>query len=269
MSISTKAGATALAATLALGLPGAAMADRGGPRGGERDVPSRVATKLRAAERALDRAQERADDGESAGAATALASVRKNLASALKSAQKRITATGGRAGVASAGAVSKTDHRVVAGTAAMFDGADATVTDATAQTLDAALDNRDAIIAAIAALDADTKEDYERVLSRIAGATDDEIEEINEALSDDTLTDEAKAALQAALTQLAATKAAAQAQITTDAADDETGYGTTEADYGSGEGSGAREDCPPRGPRGNSSGSGYENQDTTGDYGQA
>lgn len=268
MSIKTKAGATALAATLALGLPGAAYAGPGGgggPRGGDRDAPSRVTTKLRAAERSLDRAQERAEDGESAGAATSLSSVRKNLASALKSAQRRITATGGRAGVASAGAVSKADHRVVSGTAAMFDGADATVGEAAALTLDAALDNRDAVIAAIAALDAETKEDYERVLSRIVDATDDEIEEITEALEDDSLTAEARAALQAALTQLAATKTAAEGQIST-ASSDDAGYGNEDADYGSG--SGSREDCPPRGSRGGN-GSGYEDQDTAGSYPQA
>lgn len=263
MNISTKAGATALAATLALGLPGAAMADRG--ERGDRGVPSRVATKLKAADRALDRAQERADDGESAGAATALASVRKNLASALKSAQRRITPTGGRAGKASAGAVARTDHHVVAGTASMFDGADATVTDASASTLDAAIDNRDAVIAAIAALSGDALERYERVLHRIEKAVDDEIEAITEALEDDTLTPEGRAALEAALTKLAATKAAAGG---TDG--DDTGYAQQVAaeaeadDYGDRR-RGRRGDCPDR-DSGSESGTGYEDQTTSGDY---
>ncbi|MBJ7328643.1 MAG: hypothetical protein JHC95_02030 [Solirubrobacteraceae bacterium] len=240
MSISTKAGAAAVAATLALGLPAAATAQAG--PAGDRNVPSRIATKLKAADRALDRAQERADDGESAGAATSLASVRKNLASALKSAQRRITNDGGRTGVASASALARTDDQVADGTSALLDGADATVTDAAVTTLDAALDNRDAVIAAIAALDADAKAEYSRVLARIADDADDETEDINEALSDDTLTDSGRAALQAALTQIAATKTAAAAQVASEDTDDD-GYGTTEAGYGSG----SAEDCPERG----------------------
>lgn len=266
MNISTKAGATALAATLALSLPATALAERGhrGERG-DRAVPSRVATKLRAADRALERAQERAEDGESAGAATALASVRKNLASALKSAQRRITASGGRAGTASAKAVSGTDHKVVGGTAAMFDGADGTVTDAAALTLDAAIDNRDAIIAAINALDAETQERYERILEKIVSGVDDEIEAITEALEDDTLTDEGRAALQAALTKLAATKAAAGS-----GSGDDTGYAQqTAAEGASGDYADAADDGdrPCRDGRGSGRpDTGYEEQDTAGDY---
>jgi hypothetical protein len=215
MSITTKAGAAALVATLALGAPTIADARPGGPdsaRGGDRNVPVRVASKLRAAERAIDRAQERAEDGETAGAVAALTSVRKNLASALTAAKRRITADGGRRGPASAGALSRTDGIVISGAVALLDGADASLTGAGAQTLDAALDNRDAVIAAIAALDVDGKASYRRVLSRIVAQTEGETEAIEEALSDDVLTDEGRAALQAALTQLAATKAAAQAQ---------------------------------------------------------
>lgn len=268
MSITTKAGAAVLAATLALGAPAVADAHRGGPdgpRGADRDVPTRVAQKLRAADRALDRAQERADDGETAGAVTSLASVRKHLASALTAATRRITADGGRRGVASARAVSRADHAVVSGAVALLDGADASLTAAASETLSAALTNRDGIVTAIAALDADAKERYARVLGRIVADVDDETEAIQEALSDDTLTDDGRAALQAALTQLAATKSAAQAQVAAGDDEDGTGYETTAA--GPGSRPGGREDCPPR--RGSGAGTGYEDQDQTGDYGQA
>lgn len=247
MSITTKAGATALAAILALAAPVAAADARGGGpdgvRGADREVPARVAQKLRAAERALDRAQERADDGETARAAAALTSVRRNLASALTAATRRITADGGRKGVASAGAVSRTDGVVAVGAAALLDGADAALTDASAQTLDAALDNRDAVIAAIAALDADTKAGYGRVLRRIVAQVDGEIEAIEEARSDDALTDDGRAALQAALTQLAATRTAALAQL--GGITDATGYENQAVSDGEGRRA-LREDCLQR-----------------------
>ena len=55
-------------------------------------MPSRIQSKVDRAERALDRAIERADDGNAEGAVRQLAVVRRNLAAALKGAQRRSTA---------------------------------------------------------------------------------------------------------------------------------------------------------------------------------
>src|SRR4051794_38916481 len=93
MPIKTKLGAATLAAGLVAAVPAPALAHGGpGDRGRFADVPSRIATKLTRAEKALDRAQERADDGNVDGAVAQLAAVRRNLASAEKSAVKRTTA---------------------------------------------------------------------------------------------------------------------------------------------------------------------------------
>jgi hypothetical protein len=245
-----KCAAAAAIATAALALPAPALAGPGhhGRGGGDGDVPARIASKLRAAERALDRAQERADDGETDKAGRQLTAVRRNLASALKSGKRRVVA-GNETGEPSAAAISRIDSHVVSGTVSILDGAQEPVVGATATTLDAALDNRDEVVAAIAAL-AD-KSGYEFVLEDIVDDTADEVEAIDEALTDDELTAEARAALEAARTQAEATGAAAGSQITaasaaqesdaTVAADDE------ECDRPRAEG--GRRLGGPRGPR--------------------
>lgn len=255
MSLTKKTSAAALASTLVLAMPAAALAGGGGPghggqgagaRGADRDVPSRIASKLRAAERALDRAEERADDGNAAGAVSQLGSVRKNLASGTKSALKRVVA-GNETGIPSSGAVASTDHRVVAGTVALLDGAGDEVVAGSSSTLDAALDGRDSVVAAITAL-AD-RSDYEGVLEDVADDAADEAETIGEALSDDTLTDDAKAALNAALTQVQATAAAASAAAGTspeDAAGDPGAGASTQPVATNDRG----RDCPPGRGRG-------------------
>lgn len=209
MSIKNRAGAIALATTLLAGMPVAADA-RGG--GKERGATNRVATKLRAAERALERAQDRIDDGEDAKAVTALTAVRRHLASGAKAADRRVVA-GSRTGPASAGAFARGDHGLVGGTAGAFDGATGEVVAALATTLDAELDARDALVTRIAALADGDQAAYARVLGGIVTAAADEAEDVTEALADATLTPEAKAALEAARTQLAATATAADAAI--------------------------------------------------------
>jgi hypothetical protein len=205
---------------LTCGLIWAAPATAGpGHRGGDRwdgrgggDVPSRVSSRLARAERALERAEDKVDDGDAAGAAASLRSVRKNLAAALKSANRRVAA-GADNGPDAIGAVFDAQHNTVETTAALFDGADGDVVDALADALKASLDGRDEGVAQVAALSADQREDYESVLEQVDEDIGDEIEQIDEALADDTLTDEARAALEQAKTQLEATRTSVRALL--------------------------------------------------------
>ena len=234
---------------LACGLIWAAPASAGpGHHGGSRgdggyrdgaggDVPSRVASRIRRAERALERAEDKADDGDASGAASALGSARKNLASALKSAERRVAA-GNETGPDAIGAVVDAQHDAIDSTVNLFDGADGALVDALAQTLKSSLDGRDEAIAAIAALPAGDQADYEYVLEQIDEDVGDELDAIDEALADDTLTDDAKAALGQAKTQLEATRTAARALIP---ADSGSGANTAADDTGECDHRGGRE----------------------------
>src|SRR3954469_5635866 len=206
-------------------------------RGGA-DVPSRVAKRVKRAERALDRASGYADDGNDTAAASSLGGVRKNLVAALKAADKRVAAAADN-GPDAAGAVAGAQHDVITEVSGLFDGADALVGDLN-DSLNAAIDGRDSLVASIAALPADDQQDYVDVLSEIDSDVTDEIDGIDEALSDDTLTDDAKADLTAARDKLTATQTAVQGLL--------SGLDTSASgdDQGSGHG-----DCGGRrGPRG-------------------
>jgi len=184
---------TALGAVLVAGLLAAPAAEA------KSTSSARVQVKLRAAERALDRAASSAQDGNAAAAVSQLAAVRRNLASAQKTTLRKHTPQ-------TAGAVARTQGHVVSGTAALFDGLTGDAVAGTATTLKAALDGRDALAAAINALS--DKSGYARVLSLIDDDATGEAGDIADTLADDELTDEAKAALQAAATQVAATATA-------------------------------------------------------------
>jgi hypothetical protein len=236
-----------LVASLALLAPSAlARGGHGGP--GERearaggfargDVPSRVSSRLKRAARALDRAEERVDDGETAAAISSLSAVRKNLASAQKSGNKRVSSNADD-GPAAAWALTGAQHKVVDAAAALFDGVtEATLVDAIEETLDAALSGRDGTVDAIGALPAADQEDYESVLERIDAAIDHEVEAIDEALADDTLTADATAALNDAKTQAQATQTKVRALLAA------TGPSATAAQVADEREDGERRDCP-------------------------
>jgi hypothetical protein len=244
--------AALLGASLVAAVPAAATAGPGHHgRGGDRDgasfdrseVPSRVASRLKRAERALDRATDAVDDGNATGAASALKGVRSNLAAAEKAAKKRVTKDDG---ADSFYVVARTENTVIEEVVSLYDGADDATVAALTETLNAAIDGRDALIAAIPG---DSQSDYSFVYERINDDVADEIEAIDEALSDDTLTDAAKADLSAARAKLVATQSVVQPLATSSA--------QTVADE-DGSSAGARdEDCPRgerggRGPRGGS-----------------
>jgi hypothetical protein len=235
-------GLGAAVASLALVAPaGAAQGDAGLRKSELRGVHSRVATKLKSAERSLARAQGYIDDGESGKAVTALASTNRNLRSALKAVKRRVVA-GNVAGAASAYAFAAVADDVIGASVNGFDGQDGDVVTALAASLDAALDSRDELVAAIDALsDSDTAA-YSRALSRIASDAKNEADDIAEALSDDTLTDAAKTALNAAATQATATASAASALVPAGTSGD---WSSSSRD-GSGDGT-PRGDCRGRG----------------------
>jgi hypothetical protein len=207
-----------LAGSLITAAPALAHHGGGGPQGppgagrAQSVVPSRIAGRVQRAEQALSRAQERIDDGEGAKAVAQLAAARRALASASKSALKRVKA-GDAAGPASVDTVVAAEHLVVTGAADSFDGQDGDVVTALTATLKQSLDARDEAVAAIAALGVSDQADYGDVLDQASTQLADELDGIAEALSDDTLTDAAKSALTDAKTQVTATKKDVEARI--------------------------------------------------------
>ncbi|HEX8051839.1 MAG TPA: hypothetical protein VF517_02535 [Thermoleophilaceae bacterium] len=240
-----------LVASFALLAPSALA--RGGHHGGpgerdargaaidRQDVPSRVSSRLKRASRALDKAEERVDDGETAGAISSLSAVRKNLASAQKSGNKRVTANADD-GPASAWALTNAQHKIVDATAALFDGVtETTLVSEIEETLDAALTGRDATVDAIGALPVADQQAYRHVLEGIDEEIDDEVEAIDEALSDDTLTPEATTALNDAKAQAQATQTEVRALLTA------LGSSSTSASQVSDGQAGDGRDCPEDG----------------------
>ena len=246
--------AALLGASLVAAAPTAATADRGHhSRGGERaaqsfdrsEVPSRVASRLKRAERSLDRATDAVDDGNASGAAASLRSVRSNTAAALKAAKRRAATDNGPD---SFYAVVRTQNKVIEEVVSLYDGADDATVAALTETLNAAIDGRDELIAAIPA---DSQSDYSFVAERIADDVADEIEAIDEALADDSLSSQAQSDLTAARAKLVATQSAVQS------------LASASSDTAAGEDSGSStrdEDCPEgergsRGSRGSEGGS--------------
>jgi hypothetical protein len=162
-------------------------------------VPSRVSSRVKRANAALDRVSGYIDDGNAAGAATSLKAVNTNLAAALKAAKKYVGKTTGPAAI---GAVATADDNAINEVVSLFDGQDGATVDALATTLDAAVTNRDDAVAAIVALSSTDQASYSNVLDQISGDLADEIDSIDGALADDTLTDPAKTALNAARAKL-------------------------------------------------------------------
>jgi hypothetical protein len=253
--------AALLGASLVAAAPAVASAHGGaGHRGGAQgqsynrsDVPARVSTRVRRAESALDRASAAVDDGNASGASSALKSVRTNLAAATKAAKKRSASDNGPD---SFYAVATADDDAVDQVVSLYDGADAATVSALTDTLNAAITGRDDLVATIAALPAADQSNYGFVLDAIDNDVTDEISSIDDALADDTLSDQAKTDLTAARAKLVATQTAVQ------------GLGASQSSSTSGNESGSTttangQDCPhgSRGPRGSSGSSGSSTQE--------
>src|SRR4051794_5579978 len=226
----TLLGASLVAAAPAVASAGPGHHSRGGGQAGasydRSDVPSRVSSRLKRAERSLDRASDAVDDGNATSAASSLKGVRSNLAAALKSAKKRAASDNGPD---SFYAVAATQHKVVDEVASLYDGADDATAAALTETLNAAIDGRDDLIATIPA---GSQSEYSFVYDTINDDVTEEIDAIDEALADDTLSSDAQAALTAARAKLVATQSVVQplAASTSQTAADDSSSSTRDED---------------------------------------
>jgi len=234
-------GASLVAAVPAVASAGPGHHGRGGDQAGasfdRSEVPSRIASRIKRAERALDRASDAVDDGNATGAASALKGVRSNLAAAEKAAKRRAATDNGPDAFF---VVARTENKVIEEVVSLYDGADDATVAALTETLNTAIDGRNALIAAIPA---DSQSDYSFVYDRVNDDVAGEIGAIDEALSDDTLSDTAKADLNAARAKLVATQSVVQPLA--------AGSSQTVAGDDSTSGEARGEDCP-RGQRGGS-----------------
>lgn len=218
-----KGPALGLAATLAVAAPaGATGWDHHEKRHADGKAPARVVQKSKAALKAIDRAGERLDDNETAKAVSQLAAARRHLASAQRTAVRKL---GGEQGPAAAAKLFGAQGRAAHHLAGMFDEQNGEAVTALAQTLGFVVDRRDALVAAIVALDDGTEARYAGLMGAVAGALDKEIESYDDALTDDTLTEAARTAITDAKTKATATKAALQARVAALTAPSTTGSG--------------------------------------------
>lgn len=211
-SMLLKGPALGLAAALAMAAPAAAHhrgGDDGMKAGGK--APSRVVSKARSALKAIDRADERLNDNETAKAVSQLAAARRSLASAQKTTIRKLSADNGPA---AASVLFAAQGKAASELSGLFDEQTGEAVDALAQTLGYVVDQRDALVAAISALDDTAEAKYAGVMSRAANGIGDEIGDYDDALADDTLTDAAKTAITNAKTKATATKAALEARAT-------------------------------------------------------
>ncbi|HVP03969.1 MAG TPA: hypothetical protein VMT10_15490 [Solirubrobacteraceae bacterium] len=215
-----KAPALALVAALFAAAPAAAHQGGGPGGGGAGQASSRVVLKARSAVRAVDLAGQRLDDGDTAKAISQLAASRRYLAAAQKTALSKLS---GDTGPGSIAVVLRAEGSIAVQAAGLFDGQDGATVDALAQTLKLALDDRDAAVAAITALDDSAEVDYVGAYSIVSDRIADELDGYDGAISDDTLSADAKTALTAAKTQATATQTAVEARIS--ALDDSSSSG--------------------------------------------
>jgi hypothetical protein len=207
-------------------------------------VPSRVSSRIRRAERALDRAGDAVDDGNATAAAPALKSVNTNLTAAAKAAKKRVSADNGPD---SFYAVTSAQDDVIDNVVSLYDGADDATVTALTTTLNGAISGRDDLIAAIAALT--DQSDYAFVIDDVGDDVTDEIASIDDALADDTLSDQAKSDLTDARAKLVATQTTVQGLASAQTTSADQPGSTAQADD---------QDCPrggrDGGPRGGDTG---------------
>ena len=222
------------------GGPGHRGAQAGSQYGGK--VSSTIKTRIKRANRSLDRAGDYVDDGKGSSAAASLKSVNSNLTAAEKAAKRSLT---GDNGPANAGAVLDADDNAIAELIGLFDGADDDTTAAVATGLDGVITQRDDLVAAIAALTADQQADYYDVLDDLNDSLADELDAIDQALADDTLTQAGADALNSAKTKITATQTTVKGLTDAlDAAD------TGSAQNASDDSSDDNADCPGGGRQG-------------------
>jgi hypothetical protein len=197
----------ALGVVLVAALSSSALAATA-PSDDEVILPSRVANAIQRAELSLSAAEQAVDTGDTAKAALALKAVRANVARADRAARKQMNAVPAdpeaetTPGPDSVIAVLTLEHEVITTLAGLFDGKAGATVDAVSPNLFGTMNIRDALVDAVIALDPEgAGAPYADGMPDIVPDFDDEVANLQEALSDDTLSTGGRKVLTAALAQ--------------------------------------------------------------------
>jgi hypothetical protein len=169
-------------------------------------LPSRVAAAIQRASNLLDAAGTAIDTADSAKAVTSLKGMQTAVLRADKAARRQMSVVpvteGATPGPDSVIAALTLDQTIVTTLAGLFDTKSGATVDALTHTLFATLNLRAALVNAVIALPAEgAGADYADAMPDTAAGYDDEVANLVEALSDDTLSAGGKKVLRTALAQ--------------------------------------------------------------------
>lgn len=193
----------------------------GGGEGSDDDVvlPTRVSSAIRRAMNLLDGAGACVDRGSSVKAVPSLKALQQALLRADKAARKQMNAPadpdaeeGATTGPESVIAVLSLDQTIITTLAGLFETKSSQIVAAAGRTLSAAMNARDKLLGAVIKLPAEgAGADYADGMADTLSGYDDEVANLTEALSDDTLFAAAKNVLRAALAKSKKTQSAINA----------------------------------------------------------
>jgi hypothetical protein len=172
-------------------------------------LPSRVANAITRAGNLLDTAGTSIDTGDAAKAVASLQALQRAIARADKAARKQMTAPadpnaeeGATPGPDSVIAVLTLDQTVITTLADLFDGQSGQAVDAASQALFATENTRSKLLTSVVKLPAEgAGADYADGMADTLTGYDDEVANINEALSSDALSAPGSSTLRSALAQ--------------------------------------------------------------------
>jgi hypothetical protein len=179
-------------------------------------LPSRVANAMQRAQNLLDAAGIAVDTNDTAKVSSSLNGLQTAVLRANKAATTQMNAPadpnaeeGATPGPDSVVAVLTLDQTIITTVAGLFDTTSGATVTAATQALSATMNARDKLLNAVIALPAEgAGADYADSMSDTLAGYDDEVANITEALSADTLSADGKSALTAALAQSKKTDAA-------------------------------------------------------------
>lgn len=186
-------------------------------------LPTRVANPIHRAQISLDRSVEYADSGDTTKAVAAMKAVRASVARADKAARKLMNAPAvdPEAEDAPEGAVSPADsvvavltleYQVITTFADLFDTKKGIIVDGLSPALFAIMNARDSLLNAVIALDPEgAGADYADAMADVVTNFDDEVANLTDATTDDTLSAGGLKVLNKALAQSQQTQAKAAA----------------------------------------------------------
>jgi len=180
-------------------------------------LPSRMSTAITRAQRSLDKAAEHIDEGEYTKAIVSLRGLRRNMYRADRAATRLLNAPAPPEDAEEDGdetpsgpdaviAVLGLEHDIVVGLAGLFDANSQGVVDALTHGLFRTLNARDRMLAAVIGLDPEgAGADYADGMADTVADYADEVDNLTEALQDDTLSAGGTRVLTTALAQVTAT----------------------------------------------------------------